>query len=168
MAKIQSDKYSNQLIASVTESAANTLTFEQLPQMTTLMEKKAFLINRIQYIISPLTEFKADSESITFGIAMSNQWTGPQLSETSVVDFNSLYTAVLTAVGFAFFVQPVIKDYSKLPGGGVLVPTRPMYLFAKGSALANPCTITMRMHFTIIDLTPADYWDLVEAVSAIS
>jgi len=45
MAKMtgQVDKFANILIARVTESAANTLTFEQLPQVTTLLEKKAYL-----------------------------------------------------------------------------------------------------------------------------
>ena len=168
MAKLQVDKYSNVLIGAVTESAANTLTFEQLPQMTTLMEKKAFLINSIEYFLSNPGEFTAAGDLVQFGLSLSSQWATPAISEPSVVDFNYWYTLLATAVGFEMLRQPLIKDFSTLPGGGKLVPTRPMFLWAKANGFAAVSTITMRMHFTIVDLSPQDYWDLVEALSPIT
>lgn len=170
MAKTQVDKYSNVIISQVVESAANTLTFQQLPQITTLLEKKAYLVNRIVYEQASafFTELKADAESAYYGLALSNAFSAPLLSEASIFDYNRDYCRTQTAVGYDIARSTVIKDYSTLPGGGILIPTRPVYLYVKGANLANPLTLNCRIYFTIVDLSPEDFWDLVESLSAFS
>lgn len=163
--KVQADRFSNQIIVQAVESAANTLTFQQLPQMTSLLEKRAMLINRIDYVISTLTELKADTERMHFGITMSSQWATVKLDEPAIIDYNTLWTHVQTAVGYIIYRFPITKDFANLPGGGILLPTRPTYLYVQGSGLANPQSVTARIYFTVYDLAPADYWDLVESVS---
>jgi hypothetical protein len=162
------DKYANVMISRVTESAANTLTFEQMPQVTTLLEKKAYLLNRLQYELSQGSwqELKADGESIQFGISLSNNWTSPGINEPSIIDYNRHFTTVQTAVGFVDRRTGVTKDFSMFPGGGILMPTRPLYLFTVGNGLANATDVTLRMYFTVVDLSPQDYWDLVESLQA--
>jgi len=172
MAKLtgQVDKFANLLIARVGESAANTLTFEQLPQVTTLLEKKAYLLNRLQYELTQGSwqELKADNESIQFGIALSNNFTAPGINEPTIVDYNRHFVTVQSAVGFVDRKTGITKDFSTFPGGGILLPTRPLYLFTLGSGLAAATDVTLRMYFTVVDLTPADYWDLVESLQAFS
>lgn len=170
MAKVQSDKYANMMVIEVTESAANTLTFEQLPQITTLMEKKAFLINRIIYDPSAATlgELLANNEAVQFGLSLSSKWTTLTIDEPTIIDYNRLFTITQTAVGFEHVITPIVKDYSTLPGNGILIPTRPIYAFTKGSGLANPTSFVVRIMFTIVELTPQDYWDLVESLQAYS
>lgn len=162
------DKYANLMIARVGESAANTLTFEQLPQITTLMEKKAFLINRLQYELTQGSwqELKADSESVQFGLALSNNFTAPGINEPSIIDYNRHFVTVQSAVGFVDRKTGVQKDFSTMPGGGIILPTRPLYLFTLGSGLAAATDVTLRLYFTIIELTQSDYWDLVESLQA--
>lgn len=173
MAKIaagQTDKYANVILVSVLESAANTLTFEELPQVTTLMEKKAFLINRVSYSLGAvaMSELKADGERLNFGLSMSNRWTAPTILEPTIIDYQQKYTTTLTAVGFQVMDANIKSDFSTLPGGGILIPTRPIYFYAQGVGLANACTITAKIYFTIVELSPADYWDLVESMQAYS
>lgn len=164
------DKFANVMIAQVAESAANTLTFEQMPQVTTLMEKKAYLLNRLQYELSQgsWTELKADGEAVQFGISLSSSWSSPSITEPTIIDYNRHFTTVLSAVGFADRKTGVTKDFSMFPGGGLLLPTRPLYLFTVGSGLAAATNVTLRMYFTIVELTPQDYWDLVESLQAYS
>lgn len=166
MAKVQTDKYANVMIGSVTESAANTLTFAELPQVTTLLEKKAFLINRIQYN-AYLSLLVADTDNLDFGLSLSNRWTSPSLIEPSIIDYQSRRLVASGAPATALLEDnQVIQDWSTLPGGGMLVPTRPLFLWTKGTALASASAIIVKIYFTVIDLTPADYWDLVESLQA--
>jgi len=168
MAKQTIDKYSNMMVINLVESAANTLTFEQAPQVTTLMEKKAFLINRIEYNIPfPSRDLLvAAGDAIYYGMSLSDRWAAPLLTETTIVDFNALSIHFLTGVGFEYHPTSILKDFSTLPGGGLLLPTRPMFLYIVGESLAGPASIAARIFFTIQDLTPQDYWDLVEALQA--
>lgn len=158
----QTDKYANYLIASVTETAANTLTFQQMPQVTSLMEKKAFLLNRVEYNI-PLATVVAAGDRLFFGLSLSDRWTDPSPLEPSMIDFRERF-----AIGAVVeqYSNPIISDLSDLPGGGLLIPTRPLFLFAKGLNLGAACLVVCRVFFTVLDLTPQDYWDLVEAMQA--
>jgi len=166
----QVDKYANIMLTAVTESAANTLTFTELPQVTTLLEKKAYLLNRIVYDlgVTLLNELKADGERVQFGLSLNSRFTTPTIIEPAIVDYNVQYCRTQTAVGYDVSTGMINKDFSTLPGYGILLPTRPLYLYAKGTSLATASTISARLYFTVLDLTPADYWDLVESLQAFS
>lgn len=169
MAKITNkvqDKYSNVLIARVDESSANTLTFQEVPQITTLLEKKAFLINRLQYFASS-SLVTTDTDVLNFGISLSNKWSAPALTEPSILDFQEVRgVASGTPASLWVHQQPFDQDYSTLPGEGLLVPTRPLYLWTKGTNLGAASAVILKLFFTIIELTPQDYWDLVESLQA--
>jgi len=156
------DKFANVMLASVTETGASTLTFTQLPQITTLMEKKAYLISRIEYQFDSGL-FVAAGDGIMFGVSMQNTFTGPNITTPSIIDFTRI-----VGKGAPVEVYDEIRDtdFSTLPGGGLLVPTRPMFLWAEGASIAVAQTIRMRMYFTVADLNPSEYWDLVEAMQA--
>lgn len=156
------DKYANLLIASVTETAANTLTFTQFPQITTLLEKKAYLISRVEYTLQ-MSLFAAAGDDLKFGISMQNTFAAAGADEPSIVDFN-FFRSQGTCV--EVYNQQYIRDFSTMPGGGLLIPTRPIFLYAEGSNLGGASTTTARVYFTVIDLQPDDYWDLVQALQA--
>jgi len=162
------DKYANVMINTLTESAANTLTFGELPQVTTLLEKKAYLINRVDYAYS-LQLLIADTDKFSFGLSLSSRWTDISLSEPSIIDMNEiLCIASGAAASLRADDSRVTRDFSTLPGGGILVPTRPLYSFCKGTNLAAAGGLITKIFFTVIDLTPADYWDLVESLQTYS
>ncbi|GAH07378.1 unnamed protein product, partial [marine sediment metagenome] len=58
--------------------------------------------------------------------------------------------------------KPFTKDFSSLPGGGILVPPNPIYIFAKGNALGSARTVTCRIFYTVRILKAEDFWELVE------
>jgi len=158
------DKFANQAYLSVTETGANTLTFNQLLTGISIYEKVGWLINRLDYTFSTLSgTYAADGDGITFGIGTSSGIATVGLEENSVIDYNQFFRADLGAAASGFYLRkPFIKDFSSLPGGGILVPPNPLYIWAQGVSLAAAQTVYARMFYTVIQLKAEDFWELVE------
>lgn len=168
---VSRDQFANFAIVSVTESAANTLTFKKLETGISLTEKVAWIINRIEYVPEELnaTIFNATGDIVIFGLSVSNAFTTPTVGETTILDYNRILRQDLGAAASGFFdAQPKIKDYSMLPGGGIIVPPTPMYLFAMGAGLTAATKITARFYYTLLELQVDQYWELVEARRVLS
>ena len=164
------DKFANMAVITVTESAANTLTFKKLETGISIHDKVGWIINRVEYFLSELglTQF-ADNEDLAYwGLACSNSFAAPSMTEETILDVNCLSKMEATDVGFFFQYRPFIKDFSTLPGGGLLVPPVPLYLWLKGTGLAGAGSVTCRMHYTLKELSVDEYWELVEARRVIS
>lgn len=159
------DKYANQGYVKVVPTL-NTLSFAELATFVSVFEKKAFLINRIEYFLDSgaVRELDAETDAITFGLSTSDTFTAVNQGVSQIFDYNALY-AVLQAAGVSshIFVQPVVKDLSTLPGGGVLVPCRPIFIFMQSDGLAAAGSVSARIYFTVVDLKAEEYWELVEA-----
>jgi hypothetical protein len=160
------DLFSNMAIISVSESAANTLTFKKLETGISLTEKVAWVIHRLEWLIpTPHNSiFNADADTLYWGLALSNAWTAAALSESTIIDFNSMTRLDYgTAANSIPFVRPIVKDFSGMPGGGLLVPPTPMYAYAQGISLAAAVTVAVRLHYTMKTMAINEYWELVEA-----
>jgi hypothetical protein len=169
--KLAADKFANMAIITVSESALNTLTFKKLETGISLMEKVAWVLSRIEYLISDLSAamFNGAGDSLSFGLSLSNAWSYPYLYETTILDWNKFVRQDLGAAASGLFIeQPFVKDFSSLPGGGILVPPNPLYGYAVGAGLTGPETVTMRMHYTLLPLATDQYWELVEARRVVS
>ena len=157
------DKYSNMLYETVTESAANTLTFKAIEMGISLFDKAAILIQRLMWY-NFQTLLAATTDAIQFGLSASNSWSAPSASQGSIIHFHEQSLLDYgTAGNNILHKQPVVDDFTTLPGGGMLIAPKPLYLFAKGSNLSNPSSPQMRMFFTIVKLSDADYFELLES-----
>lgn len=162
----KADVFANYAIISNTESAANTLTFKKLETGISLNEKVAWVIARLEYVLSGLgaTIFNATGDVLSFGLSVSNSFTIPDPTENTIIDYNSIERIDLGAAASGFFsVRPMIKDFSMLPGGGILVPPTPLYSFIRGVGLTAACSMVTRIHYTMRKLAVDEYWELVEA-----
>jgi len=169
--KQSSDKFANMAIVSVTESAANTLTFKKLETGIALFDKMAWVISRVEYLATtPLaTVFDATADSLGFGVSVSNAFAVPALTEVTILDYNNISRMDFgTAANTIIWTRPVTKDFSAMPGGGLIVPPVPFYLWALGSSLTVASTIVARVWYTNLILSPDDYWELVEARRVLS
>lgn len=165
------DKFANYAIIQVAESAANTLTFKKLETGISIQEKVAWIINRIEYVVSFLTAavFNSDSDLLQYGLAVSNSFTTPTLTEETIFDFNTVQRLDYGAAASGFIKEfPFVKDLSTLPGGGLIIPPVPLYLWAKGTGLASADTVTAKLYFTLKQLKVDEYWELVEARRVLS
>ncbi|MBA7705299.1 hypothetical protein ES703_114127 [subsurface metagenome] len=158
------EKYVNQAFLSVVESAINTLSFSKLETGIAVFEKIAFLISRINYdmALDP-ANFAASGDSIAYGISTSDQTTNIGLDNSAILDRNSILRYDLGTAASGFYITtPFEKNFADLPGGGLLVPPNPLYIFAKGTALGSVVTVQARLFYTVIKMKVDEYWELVE------
>jgi len=158
------EKYVNQAYLSVVESAANTCTFGKLETGISIYEKVGWLITRIDYNVDCAAAiFTADTLGILFGLSAQDSIASPTLQMSAIIDYNARVRAEYGAGASGFVLdRPWTKDFSQLPGGGLLVPPNPIYLWAKGIGLAAAQTVLARMFYTVKVLKAEDFWELVE------
>jgi hypothetical protein len=170
-AKQTQDQYANKAYGQCIESAANTLTFTELPTNIDIMAKVAWVISRIEWYFDPtMTQLMAGGgDAIQVALTASKGIATLSMSEAAVIDFVE-YEFVLrgTAANFELFQKPFLRDFSSLPGGGLIVAPRPLYVAVKGTSLASPVTANCRIYFRTIELDSASYIDLVDFYRIIS
>lgn len=160
----EKDEFVNQAYLTVIESAANTLTFNKLETGISIHEKVGWLISRIDYTPTLTTgNFGAFGDTLSFGISTSDAIVAATLAQSAILDYNSLIRIDLGAAASGFFYRmPLTKDFSNLPGGGILVPPNPLFVWVRGIALTDPETIVARLFYTVKQLKLEDFWELVE------
>jgi hypothetical protein len=170
-AKTVTDQFANLAIIGVVETGANTLTFKKLETGFSIMEKAAWVISRIEYTVqAPLAAvFDGNGDHVDFGISLSNSWSAPTPTEITILDANSIWRADYGAAATAIVsIAPFVKDFSNLPGGGLILPPNPLYGFVKGTGLVSAMAVTMRLYYTTLALAVDQFWELVEARRVLS
>lgn len=158
------DNYSNKAYGSVTESAANTLTFAEIQTNVEVFSKIAWILHRIEWYISAtqMTKLAAADDIIQAALTSSNQITSLSLGNPAVIDLMELALLFSTAVAYTEVPNPRVRDFSWMPGGGIIISPRPLYLAAKGTSLATALTISARLYFTVKELSADEYLELVD------
>ncbi len=167
--KKMTDKFANMATITVTESAANTLTYKKLETGMSLFEKYAWIINRIEYFFTfNATLFNASADTLALALTTTNTrstiMTNATFTDPSVLDLLQITRTDIGAAASGFMItNPIVKDFSSLPGGGLIAPPAPMYGAAEGSSLVSATTSIIKLYYTILELNTEDYWELVEA-----
>jgi len=158
------EKFVNQAYLSVVESAANTATYSKLETGISIYEKVGWIINRIDYNVDMAEAIMvAAADGILFGLSSMDGIASPTLSMSAIIDYNARMRAEYGTGASGFILErPWTKDFSDLPGGGLLVPPNPIYIWAKGISLAAAQTVLARMFYTVVVLKTEDFWELVE------
>lgn len=171
MAKAQvRDHYSNKAYGSVTESAANTLTFSEIQTNISIFEKVAWVINRIEWYLSAteLAKLTGSGDAAQFALTASDQISNLDLSNASVIDMMQLSHKEHSAVGWQEIELPFTRDFSGLPGGGVIIAPRPLYVGAVGTSLASALTVETRLFFQQMVMSPDEYLELIDFYRIVS
>lgn len=159
------DKYANQGFITLTPTM-NVLSFAELATFVSIFEKKAFLISRVEYVFSLacMLQFDAETDVVTYGLCTSNSIASAAIGEPQIFDYNRLQE-ILTAAGVSSHLvqQPFVKDLSTLPSGGLLIPSRPIFLYMVSEGWTIAGELWARIYFTVVDLKADEYWELVEA-----
>jgi len=161
------DQYSQMGYMRVVESAANTLTFAGLSVFSNVLGQKAMIIHRVEYLLSTATPafLVADADAITFGLGGDDSLTTVALDSPQIYDYNKIVRVDYGTAGVAFWdVEPIVKDYTMLPGGGKLVPADRLFVWAQGVSIASAITVTARFEYTINDLSAQDYLELAQSL----
>ena len=158
------DVWVNQAYLTVIESAPNTLTFNQLLTNVSIHEKIGWLLSRIDYTFSILgANFGAEGDGFTFGLSVSDQIAAVGLDQSAVIDHNTVARTDFGVAASGFLIRtPFSKSFADLPGGGILVPPNPIFIYAQGTALGAAITVMARMFYLVKSLKVEDFWELVE------
>jgi hypothetical protein len=159
-----SDQFSNIVYQTIDESAANTLTFQQIQTGYGSLDKKGWLISRIEWYLplATLNQLGQAADLIQVALTTSNLVSSLTLQDASLIDLMELGIIVWTAVGVSPVYKPLIRDFSNLPGGGRIVLPYPLYLAVKGTDLGGAISAACRIFFTEIDLDEAGWMELVQ------
>lgn len=159
------DKYANVILQTCTMSAANTLTFSEVNIGLSTFDRIGMLVSRLEYMASSTTyqELTSGADIAQVGLVGSDQVTSIGSTTRGVYDKTEWTTIPHgTPASADILVFPVIKDLSGLPGGGLLIPPRPLYLAATTGGFAAAGTFYLRLYFTTIQLKDSDYFELLE------
>ena len=163
--KSTKDMFPNIITASITMSAANTLTFEEINVGLNIFDKVGLLLQRIIYepTVGTWSDLEASGDTIQGAICNDDgiddlDVNRQQIFDKVVVRRHDMGTA---ASGW-IHRKEITADYSTLSGGGILIPPKPLYLAMGSSGLAAAGAMKVRIYFTMVKLADADYLELLE------
>lgn len=164
------DAYANYAAVMVTESAPSTLTTAKFAFPFSIMDKMALLISRIEYWIGDMGVLNSSGDSLVIGLAAASTLVvANNQADPTIIDSMSYNRFDIgTAASGLFFSNPFVKDFSDLPGGGLLVAPNPLYAFIKAGGTSTAANAWVKLFYTYMTLADADYWQLVESRRIIS
>lgn len=165
------DNFANKFYATVTESGANTLTYSEIQTNINIMAKTAWVLHRLEWYVAPsvLAAIIAAGDAFQMALTASSVPTTLDLDQASTIDMLELSAqATANPESLQVIPQPYVRDFGALPGGGLIIAPRPLYIGAKGTSLAAAHSAEVRGYFTQRDLTKEDYYDLLDFYRLIS
>lgn len=171
MPKKALDQYANMAALVMTEPAANTQKTTKFAFPFSIMDKMALVICRLEYDFANLTTcLTGTADRMFLGIIASGSVADPgNPADPLVIDAMRVTRHDLgVAANGTYTVQPYVKDYTMLPGGGLLVAPNPLYGLIQGSGAGAAGLGTIRLYYTYIELATDEYWQLVESRRIIS
>ena len=159
------DLFANKFYGTVTESAANTLTFGEIQTNVNLMSRTAWVVHRLEWFLdeASIGRIVASGDALRMALTSSNKMSSLGLDDPGVVDILTLSALAIGAAASGLLENiPYIRDFSRLPGGGLIVVPRPLYVAAEGVSLGAAITIELRGYFTQRELSDSEWFDLID------
>lgn len=165
------DTYANLAAISVAETVAGTMATAKFNFPFSIMDKMALLISRIEYLFdASLAQMNSSGDCVVAALLASNtvvnidNQADPLIMDNCRamrVDFGAAASGLIS-------MQPVVKDFSSLPGGGILAAPAPLYGAVKGFTMAGVASVWIKLFYTYLELSTDEYWQLVESRRIIS
>jgi hypothetical protein len=167
MAKSLKDLYGQQVHVNHFESATGTPTYVQVASTINSNEAIAMIIHRIEYFISGVEMAKIldNADSISLGFVMwSNGVQAVQTTTPGIIDFRTIERNDFGTAGNAILrYDPMVSDFTSLPGGGKICHPASLWSYILGTSLASAVqTITSRVYYTTTPLTDSMYRELYD------
>lgn len=156
------DAYVNRYSYIQTQVAANTLMDQEIQLGFNITAKYAIVLHRLEFNCpTASTELVAAGDSLQVGITTTPTVTGIRIGEAGCVDAREI-----TCIGAPAqtFDQPIVLDYSSLPGQGLLLPARGIRIMWKSTGFAGVAAMYVQALLTIKELSDADYLELLQIV----
>lgn len=170
MAKGKTDSFANFAAVKVVESAANTQTTTKFAFPFSIMDKMALIVSRIEYWLSTPDKLDTSGDYVYMAISAASTVTDISAQNDPLIIDNKLYIRrdLGTAASGLLFEQPYVKDFSQLPGGGLIMAPAPLYAMLQGSGCSAANVAWFKLFYTYMELSSDEYWQLVESRRIIS
>lgn len=167
MAKQKIDVFPNRAIQRLTLSAADTLTFTQMRFGAGLFTGTALVIHRVDWYPdeTSMNSLAQGSDQLLFAITNRDD-----IATLSADNMNCLVTKFIntaeagTPATLNIIPIPLISDFTQLPGGGLIVPSNPLFLAGASTGLGAVMVLDMIMYYTQKELVDADYIELIQSL----
>jgi hypothetical protein len=168
--KAKTDTFANFAAVKVQESAAATQTSVKYAFPFSIMDKMALIISRIEYWLPSFVMINTSADifycAVTASAAVidiANQADPLIIDSMATVrtDYGAAASGILTQT-------PFIKDFSALPGGGLITAPSPLYGMVQGVGTTPAALCFIKLFYTYIELATDEYWQLVESRRVIS
>jgi len=159
------DKFVNIVNVPLVMSAANTITFEEINIGLNLFDKVGLLLTRLEFdpVTATLQDLDSDGDSMIMGLTSSANLTSLVIEQAEVIDQVSLVRVDAgAAANFHIVRRPITHDFSTQPGGGLLVPPKPLYAAGFSAGMTVAGYFFLRLYFIIYKLNDAEYLELLE------
>lgn len=168
--KAGNDQYANIAAAAAIETAAGTAAYARFAFPYSVTDKVALLISRIEYWFGNLNQLNSALDYVIGGLTVSNTVSDlTNQADPAIVDSNRLIRIDIgTAATGMLFYQPTVKDFSALPGGGILIAPAPLYAVCQSSNAGGVMNCWVKLFYTYKELAVNEYWELVESRRIIS
>lgn len=163
MAK-KTDSFANKFYGEVLESAANTLTFGEINTAVNLFSKTAWVLHALEWYvkIQHIANLDAASDCLNCALVSSDKIDTLDLSNPGVIDLFRIQLMLRSAVGYSYENMPIRRSFNDMPGGGLIIAPRPLFVAIQGEGEANASLVAVRGYFTQIDLSADEYLELVD------
>lgn len=164
------DTFANFAALKVQETAANTQTSVKFAFPFSIMDKMALVVSRIEYSFQSWDKFNSSLDYTYIGLSAAAKIVdiGNQ-ADPLIVDSMAYQRADFGAAASGFLYSfPFVKDFSDLPGGGLLVAPSPLYGIIESSGASAACAAWIKVFYTYMELATDEYWQLVESRRIIS
>lgn len=170
MATKKMDSFANIASVAVNEAVANAGGFTKFAFPFSIMDKMGLLIQRIEYTFGSLDSFNGVNDIEYMGLSVSGSLVDfSDQRDPLVVDNSHIRRLDLGAAATGLMLNlPIIKDFTNLTGGGLLVAPNPLYAYVKGVGLAGGGSGFVKVFYTYMELGTDEYWQLVESRRIIS
>lgn len=164
------DQRANLAAVTVEESVAGTLASVKFNFPFSIQDKTGLVINRIEYWPRGFHQLNGATDYIWLGLLAGKDIVDPlDQSDPVLVDsMRAIRNDYGAAASGEIIMLPVVKDWSQLPGGGLLVAPAPLYAACVGSGAAGIVGGYVKLFYTYLSLTADEYWELVESRRIIS
>ncbi len=155
------DVFVNRAMATITMSAADTLTFEQLRFAVGTFQGVALVIHRIEWtmLVATCRSLVAATDNLDMALVTNDNLTAIDPTDQDVL---ATMSVVPVATTVAPHYRPLVSEFSDLPGGGLIVPANPIFLAMDTGGFAAAGAARVVIYYTFKQLADKDYIELVQ------
>lgn len=161
------DVFGNRAFKTVTQSAANAITFEQIQFGVGLFQGVALVLSRVEWFppAATLQEIVAGTDDFQMAICNRDDLATLSATNQSVMVLKHVAPVVAGAAANLQDIElPLISDLSTIPGGGLIMPSNPIYLGIDSIGAANPLVCNAILYFVFRQLTDSEYVELIQTI----